>query len=209
MNPRAGIVGLAVLAAVAPLAAAGLSAQAGFHRVFVGGGLGAGGVTQHPEGLASATRFSVNALARVGWRVSRAVSLQLEYELHRLVDESPDAADVLPDLTVPAPADVFRTQFLLVSVELRSRQGFFARPGVGVGQHRFGTYIVCDVPGCRVAPETSNEFGLAGGIAAGAVRSLSDRLDVRLEGLWRYSQGEDSTAPRTAFGVQAACVVGF
>jgi hypothetical protein len=186
-------------------------------RFLIGVGLGVGAVVVHPGTPTSGgrdedesnSRFSLNAQARIGWRASRRVSLLLEYELHRLHDESPKASDVGPDLTVTDFADVLRTQFLLLSAQIGSRRGLFVRPGLGFGQHRFGGYIVCDVPGCRVDPHTSSEVGVAAGIVVGIVRPLSERLDLSIEGLWRYSQGEDSTIPRSAYGVQAVAVLGF
>lgn len=140
-------------------------------------------------------------LVRLDVRMGKG-RLGLEYGIHHLTGTDPRRLGDVPARgldTVP-----LRTDHLLFGYELAVGNRFFVRPALGFARHRFIVAAPIAVP---FAARESSEVGVAVGVTFGAFVTRWGSTDVRVEGFWRHSAGEDSTGSRRLLAVQLVLVL--
>lgn len=128
--------------------------------------------------------------------------LGLEYGVHHLTGADPRWPGDVPVGGLEVVP--LRTDHLLVSYELPIGTHLFVRPALGFARHRF---FVGEPRDGGFVPRRSSEVGLAVGAAVGARLARWDTMDLRVEGFWRHSAGEDSTGSRRLLAVQLVLAV--
>jgi hypothetical protein len=173
MSRRAGVVALGGLA-LALLCAATANAATPEASLALGIGRSARGLL----GFQGEQRSTLLAMARVGLRVSRDVSLGLESTLD------------LSRVSTPSYAESSRAVFVLAAVELREKH-FYWRPGVGLVRLGY-------------RPHAVHETAPALGLVLGHELSRRGRWRIRLEALGRMRTAGGMDLRTTLVGAQVS-----
>lgn len=191
---------LSVLLAL-PLALAALASSAGAQELparFVTVGVGVSRIDEEETGV-SATRPHLRL--GVGWRIGRGVAVMLDGAAYGIGDDEPRESDFV-DGEFVRRAKVLGTQTLFAAVHVEA-DGFYIRPGLGLGRHAYPAYYVG--PGDAVLDAyTGHEAGPAAGVVVGRAFRFGDGMEMGVEGVGVWSHGEDSTGSHWVYGVQVA-----
>jgi hypothetical protein len=166
--------------------------------LWVGAGLGAGGVTAREGTVAGLT-----GSARLGVDLSRTVAAVLEGDIARLIDGDPDPANFSGDFDT----EVFRTTHLLLSAQITTSERTFLRPGLGLGIHDLEVGRDCDpIADTCAGAERATEGGYAAGLTWGYSLASAAPVGWSVELMTRVSDTEDGT--RFTFGVLLVASLG-
>ena len=202
---------LAIVLSGFVLHAEAVLAQGG--RLSLGAGAGYGRVSTAETNRSLA---DVQYHARIGWRLSSALTLGLEMSDYASNDEDPRLTDLSFDsngiLVENRRPNVIHTRMLILSLQLGRPTGAYVRPGLGLGQHDFAVYSTegsTQVMQIISDASRSSEGGPAFSVAMGNQTRVSTAVRVGVELIGAWSGGEDSSSARRIIGLQLIPVLSF
>ncbi len=155
-------------------------------RPFFGIGLGYGSVKkQYSE-------RGINVLGRLGVEISRRFSLALEFESHLINEEEVRCGEFYPGPGgFLAYYNVYKTRYILASVQIYLVRGFYVRPGLGLATHYYADpeWKADDV--CVDVEEVS-EKAFAVGLSLGYELRVIRHFGLALEGIFRMGNSRDN-----------------
>jgi len=178
--------------------------------LFLGAGLGYGTVKKGSWGDES----GFNALGRFGFGLNESFLLEIEFDSHCINEakESKENAYIYEPPGWPGSSMgyhmVFRTSYILASLQYGEYKGFYWRAGVGIVTNKFAD-SQWEFVGNNEGDYGSNykflginilkERAFAYGFSSGYEFRVTRHFALSLEGLFRSSRGTD---PRTVLGIE-------
>jgi opacity protein-like surface antigen len=168
--------------------------------LFLGAGLGYGKVKKGSWGDES----GFNALGRFGFGLNEYLLLELEFDSHCLNEGAEDIWPLIPPGLAGGSLAyycLYKTSYILASLQYCEYKGFYLRAGVGVVINRFadtqweGEGLDARYIGSNIIKEKAFAFGFSLGYEFRVIRHLA----LSLEGLFRTSGGTDH---RTVLGIE-------
>jgi hypothetical protein len=176
--------------------------------LFLGAGLGYGIVDKDSWGKES----GFNALGRFGFGLNKTLLLELEFDFH-CINEAKEGKENAYFAPLGWPAGigyymVYKTSYILASLQFFFYKGFYVRSGVGVVTNRLAHNQLefvgnnegdngsnYKLVGINITKEEAFAFGLSLGYEFRVMRHFA----LSLEGLFRSSYGSEG---RTVLGIE-------
>lgn len=166
--------------------------------LFLGAGLGYGKVNK-----SFGDESGFNAIGRFGFGLNEYFLLELEFDSH-LIDKGTKVWPLIPPGLAGgslAYYSVYKTSYILASLQYCEYEGFYLRAGVGVVTNKFadtqweGEGLNAKYIGVNIIKEKAFAFGFSLGYEFRVTRHFA----LSLESLFRSSYGSDR---RTVLGIE-------
>jgi hypothetical protein len=168
--------------------------------LFLGAGLGYGIVKKGSWGDES----GLNVLGRFGFGLIEYISLELEFDLHCINEGAENIGPLVPPGYAGGSLSyhsLYKTSYILASLQYGEYKGFYWRAGIGVVINRFadtqweGEGLDAKYIGSNIIKEKAFAFGFSLGYEFRVKRHFA----LSLEGLFRTSGGSEG---RTVLGME-------